>query len=158
MDDTNLLAYGTTTEKDCKVLEKAHRKCLKWAQKHGASFAPKYKHIHLTRSPKKVNMEATVNLGSYQIPLEVELKIFRTLDRWEAQVVSTYLKKVQAKMAFQTVALTKVGTSTWGAILSKAGQVHSAIVRPAMTYAAPVWHTPQQKGPGSAAKSNPLAE
>ena len=101
MDDTNLLAYGTTTEKDCKVLEKAHRKCLKWAQKHGASFAPKkYKHIHLTRSPKKVNMEATVNLGSQQIPLKVELKIFRTLDRWEARVVSTYLKKGPSKNGF----------------------------------------------------------
>ena len=32
--------------------------------------------------------------------------------------------------------------STWGATLNRARQVYNAVVRPAMTYAAAIWHTP----------------
>lgn len=40
--------------------------------------------------------------------------------------------------------LTKIATSTWGATLNKARQVYTAVVRPAMTYGAPVWHLPKE--------------
>lgn len=65
-------------------------------------------------------------------------------------------KKVQAKMTSQTMALAKVASSTWRATLNKTRQVYSTIVRPAMTYAAPVWHEPQEikrRGLGPPAKS-----
>lgn len=53
VEDIHLVAYGISTEANSSTLEKAHTLCLKWAQKHGASFAPnKYELIHLTRSPK----------------------------------------------------------------------------------------------------------
>lgn len=60
--------YGGSTEANCNTLGKAHTICLKWAKKHGASFAPKkYELIHLMRSPKKFNMEATLDLGEHQV-------------------------------------------------------------------------------------------
>ena len=62
-------------------------------------------------------------------------------------------------MATQTMALTKVTTSTWGATLNKARQVYTVIVWPAMTYKAVVWHSPKRskiKGLGPAAKLTTL--
>ena len=50
--------------------------------------------------------------------------------------------KGEAKMATQSLALTKVAASTWGATLNKARQVYTAVVRPSMTYGATVWHSP----------------
>ena len=159
VDDVHLIAYSTSTETNCRTLEKAHQICLRWAQKHGASFAPKkYELIHLTRSPKKFNMEARVDLGAHQVAPKAVLKVLGLwIDgklRW-----GPHIKNVQAKMAAQTMALTKVTTSIWGATLNKARQVYTAVVRLAMTYGAVVWHLPKRlkiKGPGPAAKLTTL--
>ena len=43
-------------------------------------------------------------------------------------------------MAAQTMAFTKISTSTWEAILNKARQVYTAVIHPAMTYRVAVWH------------------
>jgi len=59
-----------------------------------------------------------------------------------------HLAKVKAKMTSQTLGLSVMAGSTWGAILDKARQVYSAVVRPAMTYAAASWHNPEGT-PGS---------
>lgn len=47
-------------------------------------------------------------------------------------------------MASQSLALTKIAASTWEATLNKARQVYTAVVRPAMTYGAPISHTPKE--------------
>ena len=70
-----------------------------------------------------------------------------------------HIKKVQAKMAAQTMAFTKVTTSIWGATLNKARQVYTAVVWPTITYGAVVWYSPKRsriKGPRSAAKLTTL--
>lgn len=78
-------------------------------------------------------MEATVDLGNHQISPQAELKVPGLwIDgklRW-----GPHIKKIQAKMVTQTIALTKVAASTWGATLNKARQVYSAVVRPAMIW------------------------
>lgn len=59
----------------------------------------------------------------------------------------------------QALALTRVAASTWGATLNKARQVYTAVVRPAMTYGASVWHSPKDtrtRGLGPATKLLPL--
>lgn len=142
VDDVHLMAYGNSTEANCKTLERAHTLCLKWAQKHGASFAPtKYELMHLTRSPKKFNMAAAVDLGEHQVPPMTQLKVLGLwIDgklRW-----APHIKETHAKMASQSLALTKIATSTWGATLNKARQVYTAVVRPAMSYGAAILHTP----------------
>ena len=141
VDDVYLIAYNTSTETNCRTLEKAHQICFGWAQKYGALFAPKkYELIHLTRGLKRFNMEVRVDLNTYQILPKVELKILSMWidckSRW-----GPHIKKVQAKVAAQTMTLTKVSTSTWEATLNKASQVYTAVVRLAMTYGAVVWHS-----------------
>ena len=64
-------------------------------------------------------MEARVDLGAHQVSPKAELKVLglwiNSKLRW-----SLHIKKVQAKMAAQTMAFTKVSTSTWRATLNKA--------------------------------------
>ena len=76
VDDIHLLAYGRTTEDNCRVLGKAHEICLRWARIHGASFAPqKYELIHLTRRPKRFNMRASLNVGVTSIHPSVSIRV-----------------------------------------------------------------------------------
>lgn len=46
-------------------------------------------------------------------------------------------------MTNQSNALKCLAGSTWGATLHKARTVYSMVVRPMLTFAAPVWHNPQ---------------
>ena len=95
-----------------------------------------------------------MDLGAHQISPKAELKVLGLwIDgklRW-----GPHIKEVQSKMVSQSMALTKVAASTRGATLSKTRQVYTAVVRPAMSYGAAVWHVPKgikTKGLGRAAK------
>lgn len=137
-DDVHLIAYGSSTESNYHTLERAHTLCLKWAQKHGASFTlKKYELLHLTCSPKKFNMITTIDLGKHQIASKVQLKV---LGLWIDSKLQwgPHIKETHAKMVFQLLALTKIATSTWGATFNKARQVYTAMVRPAMLYGASI--------------------
>ncbi len=143
VDDVHLLAYGESTEGNCRTLKAAHEICLRWASTHGASFAPqKYELVHLTRSPKKFNMKATVDLGTTSTRPKASIRVLGLhIDgklRW-----GPHMREVKAKMIPQCRALSMTAASTWGATLNKARQVYSVVVRPAMTYAAAAWHTPK---------------
>ena len=126
---------------------------------HKASFAPKkYELIHLTRSFKKFNMEAKVDLSAHQISPKAELKVLGLWINGKLRL-GPYIKEIQSKMVAQSMALTKVAASIWGATLSKAWQVYTAVVYLAMSYGATIWHTPRKikmKGPGPAAKLTTL--
>ena len=76
VDDVNILAYGTSTEKNCRILEKVHKLCAKWADTHEAEFAPsKYELIHLARNVKKFNMEAMINIEDIVIELKPDIRV-----------------------------------------------------------------------------------
>ena len=76
VDDTTLIAYGKTTKDTCRQLETVHEECLKWADKHGAKFAPaKYELIHFTRRPKKFDMKQGVRIGQTVVKLEPLVRI-----------------------------------------------------------------------------------
>ena len=76
VDDIHLLAYSKSTERNCQILEKAHRECARWAATHSATFAPaKYDLVHLTRKPKKVNFTAIVKLGTVSIQLDPAIRV-----------------------------------------------------------------------------------
>ena len=50
VDDVTLIAWGSSTEDNCKQLTDAHSQCDWWAKRHGAQFAPeKYELMHFTR-------------------------------------------------------------------------------------------------------------
>lgn len=47
--------------------------------------------------------------------------------------------------------MTKIATSTWGAMLNNAKQVYTALVWSAMTYGASIWHIPSEPNKGKKA-------
>jgi hypothetical protein len=143
VDDTNMLAYSRTTEENCRILERAHTRCLDWAARYGASFAPeKYELIHLSRNPKRFNMQAQLQLGTVTKAPTPTIRVLGVwLDprlRWGA-----HIKKVQDKMKNQMNALSRTTASTWGATFACARQIYSMVIRPALTYGSAVWHPPQ---------------
>ena len=56
IDDTNLVAWGDSAHDDCQRLEAAHDRCIAWAKRYGAKFAPeKYQLINFIRRRRDLN-------------------------------------------------------------------------------------------------------
>lgn len=101
-------------------------------------------------------MAAQVDLGAHQVTPKAQLT---ALGLWIDGKVrwGPHIKEIQTKMGFtETMALTKVAASTWGATLNKAKQVYTAVIRPAMTYGAPAWHL--SKEPSGEKSVGPVAQ
>ncbi len=154
-DDVNMLAYGRSTESNCRILEAGHARCLDWARRHGMKFAPsKYELIHFTRS-RRFNLQASVHLGDTEKKPSPDIRVLGVwLDtklRWTA-----HCREVQRKANAQVGALTRLTASTWGASFPRARQVYSAVVRPVLAYGAGIWHSPgTNSARGLAAKLQP---
>ncbi len=58
VDDTNVLAFGKSTEETCCVVKEIHSRCLTWGDMHGASFTP-HKYVLVNFSKKKRNLPIT---------------------------------------------------------------------------------------------------
>jgi hypothetical protein len=72
--------------------------------------------------------------------------------RWTA-----YSREVQRKASAWIGALTRIAVLTWGASFTRARQVYSAVVRPALAYGAGVWYIPgRDSARGLAAKLLPI--
>ena len=88
-------------------------------------------------------MSATIQIENNLIEPKTDIRVLGlqidTKLKWGA-----HIRKTQEKMTSQSLALTKISTSTWGASFAKARQVYTAVVRPAMTYGSTVWHTPRE--------------
>ena len=149
VDDVNLVAWGSTTRGNCDNLERLHGGCLEWARRHGAKFAPeKYELMHLTQRPRRFDTTQALQLGEVTIkPTRAVRVLGLHLDpslRWTA-----HKEKTLGRMATQMNALTRLTGSTWGLPMLQARQVYTMVVRPAMAYAAHVWHQPAaERGQG----------
>jgi hypothetical protein len=149
-----MLAYSDSTEGNCQTIEQAHKRCLEWAGRFGMKFAPqKYELIHFTTKRKKFNLAATIRLGN--VTKEPTSSV-RVLGVWFDPKLkwTSHVSKIKEKMASQIGALTRITTSVWGASFIRSRIVYSAVVRPAIAYAAPIWHSPTttQRAKGPAAK------
>ena len=50
VNDTNLVAWGDSTQDNCCHLKVAHSQCIAWVKRYGATFTPeKYQLIHFTK-------------------------------------------------------------------------------------------------------------
>jgi len=157
VDDTNILTFGKTTEENCQRLEAAHAKCLRWAAQHGAAFAPqKYQLIHFTRSRRRHNLQATVDIQGFQ---EGPVPSLRLLGVWIDTKLQwgPHIKKAAEKGQNQMQSLQRLCKSTWGATFQKARHLYTAIVRPAITYGCPVW-TQTEMDRGSATRQTKALE
>ena len=109
VDDIYLLAYSGSTEDNCRVLHKAHDICLKWARTHGATFAPKkYELVHLTRSPKRFNMEASLDFNEVKIDPSPSIRVLGlhvdTKLRWGPHIAQLTARAVGQKRALECLA------------------------------------------------------
>ena len=56
-----------------------------------------------------------------------------------------HIEAIDKKMETQMYALSRIATSTWGATMEAARHVYLAVVRPAISYRAALWHSPKEK-------------
>jgi hypothetical protein len=134
MDDVNILIYRSTTQGNCQTLERAYKVCETWAKRHGSKFnLGKYELIHLIRTPKKFNIEASVVINDKKIKPSSNVRILGvrvdlTL-KWQAQ-----LKSVDAHAMRMLIVLKLIIGLTWGISTAAALRVYTTIVRPAIIY------------------------
>lgn len=89
-------------------------------------------------------MSACIKIGDREINAKPDIRILGvqidTKLKW-----GPHIKKVESKMINQTLALSKVCGSTWGAALGRTRHVYTAVVRPAITYGSTVWYERSSK-------------
>ena len=75
VDDTNLVVWSPSAQRNCQLLEGIHKICLDWAQKSGASFTPdKYQLIHLSRK-KSADLIASISIPGFSGEPQKSLKV-----------------------------------------------------------------------------------
>lgn len=142
VDDQCLLAIGRSTEENCARLAATHQKCNEWSQKHASQFAPaKYELVHLTRQPKKFNLNATVTIPGDNPQVVKPAPSIKYLGvrldtalRWGPQIAAATSKATKSIQALGVLA-----ASTWGLRALELRQLYQAVVVPQLGYAASVW-------------------
>jgi hypothetical protein len=142
VDDVNALAFGKSTEENCRTLQTVHERCLEWARRHGASFAPeKYILVHFTKARTKHNHSCSLILPTSTIHPSPSAHVLGVnLDKklsWQP-----HLHHLKSKLATQTNSLSRLTASTWGAALRVSRLLYTAVVRPAITTGCPAWWAP----------------
>jgi hypothetical protein len=137
VDNVNTLAFGKSTEENCKMLQTVRERCLEWARRHGASFAPeKYILVHFTKARTKHNHTCLLILLTSTIhPSPSACVPGIILDKklsWQP-----HLHHIKSKPATQTNVLSRLTSSTRGASLRVSRLLYTAVVRPAITTGCP---------------------
>ncbi len=117
VDDMNALAFGKSKEENSRTLQSVHERCLDWAKKHRALFAPdKYILVHFTKAKTKHNTSCPLVLPAstlYRSPTaRVVGVIFDKKLSWPP-----HLQHIKSKLATQTNVLKSFTASTWGVSL-----------------------------------------
>ena len=128
MDDTNLLAWGPTAAGNCRQLEAAYEKCLEWARRHGAVFAPdKYKLTHFTRR-RNADVQAGIRIPGFEgRPVDSLQALGVWVDRklrW-----TKHLEQAARRGAAQFEALGRILGSTWELSFAPTRLLYTAVVR-----------------------------
>jgi len=92
--------------------------------------------VHFTRRRNAFNLSATVNLDGLAIEPKPDARVLGVwLDtklNW-----SGHLRELRRRAARQTLALTRVTASTWGATFLKARTIYTAVIRLLLAFASP---------------------
>jgi hypothetical protein len=139
VDDTNIITTSRSIPENCRNLERAHERCIDWARRHGVQFAPeKYKLIHFTKSRRTQNLNHPIRIQGFDgRPCEG----LRVLGLWVDKGL-TYRKHVERatqaglQKLYKTLRITQ---STWGLAFRQVKQIYTAVIRPTLSYAAPIW-------------------
>jgi hypothetical protein len=136
------LAFGKSTEKNCRTLQTVHKRCLEWARSHEASFAlEKYILVHFTKARTKHNSASPlIPFTSTIHPCSSARVLGVILDKkvsWQP-----HLQHIKFMLATRTNVLSSLTSSTWGTSLQVLRLLYTAVVRPAITTGCPVWWAP----------------
>lgn len=146
VDDANILAYGKTTEETTQHLKRLHDRCMAWARRYGATFAPeKYGLMHFTAATSWLHINLSLDLdGTIVAPVQSLWVLGLILDpklNWGA-----HLRHTQKKMGTQINAIACLSGSTWGLLLKECRLIYHMAILPAMAYACHIWHQPVVPG------------
>ncbi|EDN09669.1 predicted protein [Histoplasma mississippiense (nom. inval.)] len=76
------MAYGQSTEDNCRELLRMHRACEEWAARHGAVFAlQKYELMHFTRARNQFNLQAELRLPGQTIQPKQVMRVLGVCGR-----------------------------------------------------------------------------
>ena len=149
VDDTNLIAWGSSARDNCRRLDAAHAKCVAWAKRYGAKFAPdKYQLIHFTRKRRDPSgdLASSIRVNGHEVKPEAKLRILGVhVDpklNWKE-----HIKEQVGRGTAAFEALSRLATSTFGPSMRKARLIYMATVRPAMMYGAQVWSIQEGEAP-----------
>ena len=139
VDDTTIVTWSNSARKNCRSLEQAHDKCLAWAKRYGATFAPeKYQLIHFDRKRGIPRSNEGIQIEGVTISPKKEIKILGILVdkrlRWGAQVDQAVQR---GEAAFN--AMCRFISSVWGPSLRLSRLIYSAVVRPTILYGSQIW-------------------
>jgi hypothetical protein len=144
-DDTNILAFGRTTQQCVRALERAWGVCEAWAARNGMQFEPsKCELIHFSRA--RARPTETVRLGPTEVrPTDSARLLGVWIDRklrWRV-----HLREVQKKLETQRLSLTRLTRSTRGLPLLQAREVYTKVIRAAIAYGSTAYHVTSRGGP-----------
>jgi hypothetical protein len=133
----NALAFGRSTEENCRTLQTVHERYLGWAKRYGASFASeKYILVHFTKAKTKHNHSCPLILPTSTIHPSHSARVLGViLDKklsWQP-----HLLHLKSKLDTQTNVLSQLTASTWSASLRVLRLLYSAVVYPAITTGCP---------------------
>ncbi|RKF79934.1 hypothetical protein GcM3_050030 [Golovinomyces cichoracearum] len=134
VDDTTIVAWGKTVHDNCKSLERAHKKCFKWASRYGSTFAPeKYQLVHFSRRAKTEDLLEGVNTLGLEVKPQAEHKVLGIIVDRQLRC-GLQIKHAASKGETAFNALSRITLSVWGPSLRKSRLIYSAVVRPKMLY------------------------
>ena len=141
-DDTNIISIGRDTEQARGRLETAWKVCKDWSTKSGLRFNPaKTELIHFTKernpTPVRIRIENTT-IRSRDHARFLGIWLDRKLN-WRKHT-QEMLKKAKT----QVRALTVSATATWGCDLFRAREIYTKVIRAALVYGCPAYHTPTE--------------
>ncbi|EDN02399.1 predicted protein [Histoplasma mississippiense (nom. inval.)] len=143
IDDIYFFTSSCTTDENCRKLARMHGRAEAWSATHGSKFdLKKYQFIHLTRNPRRHDVQRALTISDLTIAPTKEVRYLGVmLDqqlRWGPQI-----QHIESRTSLTLNALRSLAGSTWGSALATLRLAYLAIVVPQITYACSVWHTPR---------------
>lgn len=139
VDDTTILTYSRSTERNCRNLERVHEICNKWSRTHGSKFnVSKYSLLHFSKQ-RRDDLHKGISIGGMEIQPKPQMKMLGVILDTKLSG-KAHLKSIEAKVPALITATKTITGSTWGATLNAGKQVYLKAVRPALTYGSLIWN------------------
>jgi hypothetical protein len=100
--------------------------------------------VHLTTKTSH-NIKATLIIQGEELAPKESIRVLGLQIDPKLQW-GPHVTKLKIKMATQTLALSRIASSTWGPAFRKCRLIHRTVISPALTFAAEITHSPRGVG------------